>query len=161
MGQLSLSSRPGPSGPSGGQTFSTTILGTIPGNGRVFIADNGTQLMILVPGGSGYIYNESDTPAFQQITDPDFNANGNPQHLCFIDGYFACTTDSKKWIVSALNNGLSWSALDFASAESDPDAIVAAAVIQNQIFIMGSETTEGYANIGGSGFPSPTLEHLH
>jgi hypothetical protein len=135
---------------SGSETWSTTSLGTISGSGRVSMADNGTQLMILVPGGSGYIYSVSG--GLVEITDADFTANGNPQHVVFIDGYFACSTDSKKWIVSALNDGTTWDALDFSTAESDPDKIVAPVVYFNQIYLVGSETTETFQNIGGSGF---------
>ena len=136
------------------ETFSTTTLGTIEGSGRVSMADNGTQLMILVPGGKGYIYNEDVGTPFVEITDLDFTASGAPQYVVFIDGYFAVTTDSKKWIISALNDGLSWNALDFTSAESDPDDIVAPVVFRNKIFITGSETTEAFSNIpNGSGFP--------
>ena len=136
------------------ETFTAISLGTITGTGRVSMASNDTQLMVLVPGGNGYIYNEAAGTPFQQITDLDFDANGNPQAVVFIDGYFACTTDTKKWIVSALNDGLSWGALDFGTAESDPDAVVAPIVLNNQIYITGIETTEGFVNVpSGSGFP--------
>lgn len=124
---------------------------SISGSGRVSMADNGTQLMILVPGGNGYIYTVAG--GLVQITDVDFTANGNPQYVVFIDGYFACSTDSKKWIVSNLNDGTSWDALDFSTAEADPDPIVAPITHNNQIYLTGSETTEGYVNIGGAGFP--------
>jgi len=137
----------------GEEIFSTIALGLIEGENRVSMADNGLQLMILVPGGKGYIYNEDEGTPFQEIVDPDFTANGAPQYVQYIDGYFAVTTDSKKWIVSALNNGMAWDALDFSSAESDPDVIVAPVVISNQIYITGSVTAEGYQNIGGVGFP--------
>lgn len=135
----------------GVETFSLVSLGTVEGSNRVSMADNGTQLMILVPGGKGYIYSVSG--GFVEITDPDFRANGDPQYVVFIDGYFACSTDSKTWIVSNLNDGTAWDALDFGSAESDPDKIVAPIVHANQIFLTGSETTESFQNIGGSGFP--------
>ena len=136
------------------ETFSTSLLGTVEGVGRVSMADNGAQLMILVPGGKGYIYNENAGTPFLEITDLDFTANGNPQYVVFMDGYFTVTTDSKKWIISALNDGMNWSALDFASAESDPDDIVAPIVFRNQLFITGSETTEAFQNVpNGSGFP--------
>lgn len=138
----------------GTETFSTTSLGTIEGSGGVSMSDNGTQLMILVPGGKGYIYDESAGTPFLEITDLDFTANGNPQYVKFLDGYFACSTDSKKWIISALNDGLSWNASDSSSAESDPDDIVAPVVFRNRIFITGSETTEAFQNVpNGSGFP--------
>ena len=131
--------------------YSKTSLGTIPGSGRVSMADNGSQLMILVPGATGYIYTVEG--GLHMITDSDFYANGNPQQVVFIDGYFACSTDTKKWIISALNDGMSWDALDFSSAESAPDNTVAPVVVNNQIFILGARTTEGFQNIGGSGFP--------
>jgi hypothetical protein len=137
-------------------TFEAVSLGTIPGDDRVSMASNDTQLMIVVPGSTarGYIYNEDAGTPFQQILDVDFDANGVPQTVVFIDGYFACTTDTKKWIISALNDGLSWNALDFGTAESDPDAVVAPAVLNNQIYITGTETTEGNQNVpSGSGFP--------
>ena len=137
---------------SGEDVFTMTALGTISGSGRVSMASNGTQLMILVPGGKGYVYNEAAGTPFAEITDSDFTANGAPQYVVFIDGYFACTTDSKKWIVSDLNNALSWNALDFGTAESNPDSVVAPIINNNQAYITGTETTEGFQNVGGSGF---------
>jgi len=129
--------------------FSYSLIGTISGTGRVSIAQNPTQIVILVPGGDGYIYTP-DIDVLAPITDPDFIANGSPKMIVFIDGYFACTTDTKKWTLSALNDGTSWNALDFLSAESDPDALTAPIVARNQIYLVGSETTEGFQNIGGS-----------
>lgn len=132
--------------------ISVTNLGAIAGTGQVSIADNGTQMMILVPGGNGYIYDQ-DLGTLTQITDPDFTANGNPQYVIFIDGYFMCSTDSKKFIISALNDGLVWNALDFGSAEADPDPIVGLVNFKNEAYIFGSQTCEAFQNIGGAGFP--------
>lgn len=133
-------------------TYDLTFIGSVGGTGRLSMADNGTQLMILAPGGNGYIYNHV-TDTFSQITDSDFTANGAPQFVVFIDGYFLVTTDSKKFIVSAINNGLAYNALDFGTAESDPDDIVAPVVYKNQLFISGGETFEAFQNIGGADFP--------
>lgn len=133
-------------------SYSLDSLGTISGTARVSMADNGTQLMVLVPGGGGYIYNHV-TDTFAQITDGDFDANGNPQFVVFIDSYFVCTTDTKKFICSAPNDGLSWNALDYGTAESDPDVTVAPIVFKNQLFISGSQTIEAFQNVGGSDFP--------
>ena len=133
-------------------SYSLVSLGTISGTARVSMADNGTQLMVLVPGGDAYIYNHV-TDIFAQITDPDFDANGNPQFVVFVDAYFVCTTDTKKFTCSAPNDGLSWNALDFGTAESDPDITVAPIVFKNQLFIAGSQTIEAFQNIGGADFP--------
>ena len=132
--------------------YTTTTIGTIPGTARVSIADNGTQLMVLIPGGNGYIYNHVSN-VFAQITDVDFTANGAPQYVVFVDSYFAVTTDTKKFIISSSNDGTAWNALDFGSAESDPDDIVAPMVYKNQLFIAGGQTTEAFQNIGGADFP--------
>ena len=103
-------------------TFALTDLGTISGTGRVSMADNGTQLCVLVPGGAGYIFT-TGPDTLTTITDVDFRANGEPQYVVFIDGYFVFTTDSKKFITSAINDGLAYNALDFGTAEADPDDI--------------------------------------
>lgn len=129
----------------------TAITGTLNSTtGRVSMAENGTQLMILEPGADGYIFTEPDT--LTQITDTDFTTtNGTPQHVVFIDGYFCCTTDSKKFKISGLNDGLTWSALDFGTAESSPDDTVAPIVFKNQLFIGGTKTIEAFTNVGASG----------
>lgn len=135
-----------------GDVYTLVFINEIEGTARVSMADNGTQLMILVPGGKGYIYNHV-TDIFSEITDTDFTANGAPQFVVFIDGYFLVTTDSKKFIVSSINNGLAYNALDFGTAESDPDDIVAPIVYKNQLFISGGQTFEAFQNIGGADFP--------
>lgn len=140
----------------GSETFTTDALGTITGTGRVSMSDNGTQLMILVPGGPGSLWVENTstfTPDIN-VVDSDFTASGNPEHVVFVDGYFLLTTDTKKFIISGLNDGLSYNALDFGSAETDPDTIVAPVVFSNQPMIGGSETIEGFQNTpAGADFP--------
>lgn len=127
-------------------------LGFIDGDSRVSMADNGTQLCIVVPGtGVGYIYDE--TNGLQQITDPNFTANGLAEIVVYVDGYFVFTTRSKRFFISNLNNGLAYDALDFGSAEADPDVIRSAHVHKNQLYIFGSETIEVFQNVGGVGFP--------
>lgn len=129
-----------------------TSLGTITGSGRVSMATNGTQLLILVPGSTGYVFT-TGPDTLTTISDTDFTANGNPQAVVYIDGYFCFTTDSKKVIISALNDGTSYDALDFGSAEANPDGTVAPFVFDNRLFVGGERTIEGFSNVGGSGFP--------
>lgn len=131
---------------------SLTSRGTISGTGAVSMADNGTQLCILVPGGTGYIYTAATT-TLSTISDTDFTANGNPQAVAFVDGYFVFTTDDKKIIVSSLNDGTAYNALDYGTAESSPDEVVAPVVFRNQLFIVGSNTTEAFINVGSANFP--------
>ena len=133
----------------GEETFTNVVLGTIPGDERVSMADNGTELMVLVPGGDGYIIDETSGTPFVQITDPGFTASGNPQIVAFIDSYFVCSTDSKRFIRSDSNQGTVWNALNFFTAESDPDDIVGLQVYNNKLFVLGSEVTEEFNNNAG------------
>jgi hypothetical protein len=132
----------------GVESFNLVALGTIPGTDRASFADNGKQLMIVV-GGEGWIIDESSGTPFQMIADLDFKANGTPQQVVFIDSFFLVTTDSKKFIRSESNDGLNWNALNFFTAEADPDDIVAPIIFKNQAFIAGSETIEVFQDVAG------------
>jgi len=134
----------------GAELFTSVTIGTITGSERVSMADNGTQLMVLVPGGNGYIIDETSGTPFVQITDPSFTANGVPQLVVFIDSFFVVTTDNKRFIRSDANDGTSWDALAVFSAEADPDEIVAPHVYNNKLYIGGSETFEEFFNDGGN-----------
>ena len=138
----------------GTDLFTLVPLGDIPGVGMCSFADNGKQLIILDTLGAGYIVDETAGTVFQPITDIDFTTtNGTPQYVVYVDSFFVVTTDAKKIIKSAANDGLVWSALDFASAAADPDAIVAPIVVKNKLMITGTETIEGFDNLGLAGFP--------
>ena len=138
----------------GAELFTPVPLGSVPGTKRCSFADNGTQLIVVAPeSGNGWVVNEAAGTAFQSITDTDFKANGNPQQVVFIDSFFVVTTDSKKFIKSAANDGLNWDPLEFGSAEADPDNIVTAIVNRNRLFVAGSETIEEFQNAGLGGFP--------
>ncbi|HHZ71439.1 MAG TPA: hypothetical protein EYN54_14445 [Methylococcaceae bacterium] len=79
----------------GTASYVNVSLGNIEGTGKVSMSDNGKQLMILVPGGKGYIVDESALPVFQEITDVDFTANGAPQYVDFVDSFFIYSTANK------------------------------------------------------------------
>lgn len=132
----------------GNESFVTVAIGTIPGADRASFADNGKQLMIVV-GGDGFIVDESGAPVFQEITDAGFKANGVPQQVRFVDSFFLVTTDSKTFIRSDSNNGLSWNALNKFTAEADPDDIVSIIIYKNQAFIAGSQTIEAFQDLAG------------
>ena len=62
-----------------------TNLGAIPTiSQRVSMSDNGTQLMILIPSGNGYIY-DKDLNTLVQITAVGFTASGAPQYVVYVD----------------------------------------------------------------------------
>lgn len=142
---------------SGEETFSVgTALGTVSGDGFVSMADNGTQLMIVVPGSDAYIYNRS-TDVFAAVTDTVFTTTLGPSNgVNYIDGFFVHTSSksgSEDTIFhSNLNDGLTYTATDFGSAAVDPDKIKIGHVHLNKFYALGSETIEVFDNVGGSGF---------
>lgn len=124
--------------------------GTISGTVRVSMTDNGTSLVIVVPGGDAFVFNNADN-SLTQITDPDFQTSDS---VTFYRGFFVfTTTDGKQLFVSNLNAPLSFDALDFGSAEGDPDRIVTQIVDHDELSIIGSKTTEVFRNVGGADFP--------
>lgn len=127
-----------------------TNLGTLQTSaGRVDISDNGTQI-IIVDGPNGYIYNTS-TDVFAQITSPNFPGAST---VTFLNGYFIVTKpDTGEFYISALYDGLTWAALDFATAESNPDTLVRVMADNGQIVLFGPETTEFWGASGALDFP--------
>ncbi|MEE8207793.1 MAG: hypothetical protein V3T88_02370, partial [Nitrosomonadaceae bacterium] len=85
----------------------TTSLGTISGEIKVSIADNGVQMLIVVPGGDAYTFTVAGGLAI--ITDTDFTTTLGPsQQVVFVDGFFvhfnnaSAASTSPIFFVSAL-----------------------------------------------------------
>lgn len=135
----------------------TTDLGAITGAGKVSMADNGTQLCIVVPRSTGYIYTVAG--GLVTITDTDYTTTLGPsEQVVFKDGYFIHYNNTAPglgpiFFITNLNNGLVIDPLDFGTAEADPDEITGLHVNRNQLNVGGRQTLEPFSNIGGVGFP--------
>ena len=118
-------------------------------SGRVYLTDNGAQLM-LTDGTDGYTYTYA-TATFAQITDSDYpgaSTNG------WMDGYFIINRPgTQRFYVSAINDATSWDALDFASAESNPDDLVRVFPDNGKLYLFGQSSTEFWVNAGNQDFP--------
>ena len=132
----------------GEDVFTLVGLGTIPGTERASFADNGTELLIIA-GGLGWIMDESVGPTITAIVAAGFTANGTPEQANYVDSFFVVTTDTKKFIRSDANDGLTWNSLNNFTAEADPDPIVAPIVFKNELYIGGSETIEPFRDNEG------------
>jgi hypothetical protein len=72
----------------------------------------------------------------------------------FLDGYFiAARPDSKQFNISALYNGLEWDPIDFGIKEGYPDNIASIIADHEELWLLGTETTEVWRNTGNSDFP--------
>jgi hypothetical protein len=135
-------------------SWNATAKGTVGGTGPVSMADNGTQLFIAA-NPQGYIYNAS-TDVFQQITDPDFPGAGT---VGYIDGYFVFNEpNSQKIWVTSLLDGLSVDPLEFASAEGNPDNVVAVFVDHREVWVYGTNSTEVWYDAGLLDFPLTRIQ---
>lgn len=130
-----------------------TSLGNVSGGGHVLMADNGFQLAIATNGawvgeldgyfiwgqqgtsGAGYLY-DSEAGTFAQLTNEAF--------LLPNDGKFQ---------ISGINDGASYDALDFATAESSPDELVRGIVDRRDLLLFGTKTLEPWYDSGNSDFP--------
>ena len=127
---------------------------SISGTALVSMSQNGDQLCIVAPDYSNqfnaWIYTVSG--GLVQVSDSDFD--GPALGVDFHDGYFLFPkANSNKWFISDLRDGFAYNALDFASAESDPDNLVAITPLNGLVYVFGSRTVEPYQNVGGGGFP--------
>ncbi len=119
-----------------------TNKGSIPGSGIVGMASNGTFLCI-VNGPSGYLYGTS----LGQITDPDFTG---AKSVASLNGYFIFEDGTGSYFINETPfNGENYDALDFASAEANPDNIVRVFVNHKELMLFGEVTME--PNVGSSG----------
>ncbi len=127
-------------------------LGTIGGSLPVSMATNGSKLVIVVPGGSTYVYDKV-TGLTTQITDPNFISSST---VVFIDGYFVFSTSSgDKFFnsdLSALNSPLplTFDPLSFGKASISPDKIVGLHVSHNELYVIGEQTIELFQDTGGT-----------
>ncbi len=129
--------------------YTATWLGMVSGTGPVSMADNGTQLFIAANGPS-WIWN-AKTLQFKKIIDVDFPGAVT---VGFIDGYFVFNEPNSQRIwVTSLYDGTSIDPLDFASAEANPDNVVALIVDHNEIWVFGTQTIEVWTDIGNTDFP--------
>ena len=122
----------------------TKIGDLITNSGPVSIADNGTQI-ILVDGRNGYVLNMV-TGVLVQITSSGFPGGDT---VVFNGSYFLVNNPgTNQFARSASWDGLTWDALDFISAEANPDAVVAVRDFKNQLAVLGSQSVEFFWNSG-------------
>ena len=134
--------------------YNATEIGTVAQYGPVSMSDNGAQIFIAA-NPEGYIYN-TNTGVFQQITDPDFPGAVT---VGFLDGYFVFNEpNSQKVWVTALYDGLSVDALEFASAEGSPDRLVGLIVSNLEVWLLGANSVEVWYDAGLLDFPLQRIQ---
>jgi len=128
----------------------TTTRGTLStSSGFVGMAHNASQVAI-VDGNNLYVFTLA-TNTLTPITSPGWRGSRDVHEL---DGYFIFVDpDTDQFYLSAIDDGTSLDALDFSSADSAPDNIVAHRVSHRQLWLFGELSTEIWINSGDIAFP--------
>ncbi len=117
-------------------------------NGIIRSADNGTQILVVKPNGEGYIITEDDV---QKINNENFPSASD---VAFNSQYFVVTEkNSGRFHWSALLDGTEWSALSYATQESNPDNVVGLLEHKGDLWIFGDATTEIWSPSGDPDLP--------
>lgn len=129
----------------------TFDLGAIPNGGQVSLDSNGEQLCIVIPETTeGFVVDRS-SGSITQITDADFLGATS---VCVIDGYYIFSRpNSTEFFLSAINDPLTFNALDFASAEGQADNLVTVLRAGRDLWLLGTATVEVWSNVGATDFP--------
>lgn len=131
-----------------------TSLGTLnTTTGRVDMAYDGT-LILMTDGTNGYTFTISGA-TFAVISDADYP---DTMTTCtWLDGQFIVGGDgSDQFFISP--TGTAWDALDFATAESNPDGLVRVFSDNGEVILFGENTTEFWGNIGAADFPFAAIK---
>lgn len=117
--------------------------------GRVDMSYDGTRILI-VDGTNGYTYTPGTT-TFAQIADADFPNGANT--TTWLDGFFIVDAGDGSDSFYISEDASSWDALDFASAESNPDGLVRVFSDNGEVVLLGENTLEFWGNSGAQDFP--------
>lgn len=127
-----------------------TTIGAIPGTGRVRMADNGAEMVVVTNPKAYSVIGEAVT----EITDSVFLGFGGASDVAFLDGYLIFTVpDSKVTFTSGLNE-LTFNALDFTSIEGSTDNLLGVIVDHRQAIFLKEKSIELWYNAGiATGYP--------
>lgn len=74
--------------------------------------------------------------------------------VSFLDGYFLFVEpNTERSYISAIDDATTLDALDFTSADKQPDNIVAHVVTRSEWYLIGTRSTEVWINSGGADYP--------
>lgn len=111
------------------------LIGTVPGSGRVHLVSNDTQLAVM--HSEGWHVVTLSTLGYGAVSGAPTTAQGTYQ-----DSYVIFPQANGTYGWTAIGNAQSLDALDFASAEAQPDPIIALLSDHRELWLFGETTTE-------------------
>ena len=144
------------------QEKTATSLGTLnSGSDAVTMEDNGVDLVISdgqyqSSTAETYVY-ETDTSTFKKLndsTDAGYDsAAPRSSHAVFLDSYILLNSiNTGEFYISASDDASSWDGT-YATAESNPDNLIAMAALRGELWLFGELGTEVWANEAAAGMP--------
>jgi hypothetical protein len=123
-------------------------LGDVDLKGRGIMSDNGIQVVV-VDGFKGFYYDTS----LDEVIEIDDEGFYPARTVTYQDGYFLFERkDTGQFFISELLSA-DFDANDFASAEGQPDNLVAVLSDHREVFMFGTRTIEVWYNSGAGDFP--------
>lgn len=131
------------------EDFNAVNIGNIgTTSGVVRFADNGSQILAVKTDGDGYIITDSTVELIQSDNFPIAS------DVTYNSGRFVVTQkDSGRFYWSGLLDGHSWTALGYATQESNPDNVVGIEENRGDLWIFGDKTTEIWTPSGNADLP--------
>lgn len=138
-----------------------TNLGQILGGNRCVLTDNfipsTRRQLVVMTSERAYIY--STLSGLAEITDPDFLAFTKYCTATTVDSYTIAETEDG-FIYSNVSDATAWDALDFKTAESNPDGAVAVWSVYGDLWVFGQETVEVFRNTGDADDPFQRVQTI-
>lgn len=135
------------------QALATTLIGRISGYGQVSMADNGKSAMV-VCGTAAYFVKFEDW----SITQADAGVFTGGDRVAFLDGRLVWNmTGTGQFMWTGLYS-TDLDALNYATAEGSPDALVSLLVDHRELWLFGATTTEVWFPTGDADLPMARIE---
>ncbi len=138
-------------------SFTPMAIGIIaPGTSVVSMSDNGTTILLVDGTTSGYTIDIA-SKSFATIVDPAFYG-GN--WVNYIRTVFAINRPGTKQFYISGSNAVTWDALDFGEKTSSADPLLAAAALNDQLWLLGTKKGEVWYFSGDVNFPFQQLPNV-
>ena len=115
-------------------------LGDVNGSERAIFDDDGTELFFTTEN-KLYVYDGTVREVVQTVVQ-------NPNAIAYINRQFILSGDNGLFATSDVADGETYNGLNFAEAETKPDALIRPYVFNQLIYMLGGETTELWYNTG-------------
>lgn len=135
----------------------------IAGDYWLYSVDDGGKIAWLLPGtttGTGKLLVYDLNARTGSMTTVGSAVLANHNTITWLDGYaIVGSPETSRWYISPVNNITgTWDALDFATAESNPDYMVRVFADHGELMLFGTRSTEFWANTGGQDFPFTRIQ---